>query len=207
MSFMPSLWRSKSRVENSNRIRSLPAQSGRDGRFAKSKGGLAPAFGGQAGWQLNKRKEQENGHMGIIEDLKIIKSDKKTLERFGLTLGFAFLAFFVIFGVNQFPQKHDRWIYCVYAAFFFNFLGLFVPLSLKPVQKVWMGIAVLMGFVMTRVILFILFFLVVTPIAFIARRCGNAFLDLGWKDASGSHWHQRADRSPEEEKAGFEKQF
>ncbi len=47
--------------------------------------------------------------------------------------------------------------------------GRWLPVLLRPIHRAWMMLAVLLGFVMTRVILFIVFALVVTPIGIVMR--------------------------------------
>ena len=47
--------------------------------------------------------------------------------------------------------------------------GLIVPRALKPVYRVWMGGAKVLGFVNSQILLTLIFFLVVTPIGLIRR--------------------------------------
>jgi len=51
-------------------------------------------------------------------------------------------------------------------------LGLMFPKALIWPNKVWMGLAEVLSFVSTRVVLAIVFFLVVAPIGFVKRACG-----------------------------------
>ena len=51
--------------------------------------------------------------------------------------------------------------------------GLIAPRALRPVFQVWMGFALAMGFVMTRVLLTLVFFLLVTPTGLIRRLLGH----------------------------------
>ncbi|MEQ9103886.1 MAG: SxtJ family membrane protein [Rhodothermales bacterium] len=51
--------------------------------------------------------------------------------------------------------------------------GRWLPGLLRPIHRSWMMLAVLLGFVMTRVILFIVFALVVTPIGIFMRLLGK----------------------------------
>lgn len=52
-------------------------------------------------------------------------------------------------------------------------LGAFLPRSLVVPNRLWMGLAEAMGFVMTRVILGVVFFLFVTPIGLVRRLSGG----------------------------------
>ena len=54
-----------------------------------------------------------------------------------------------------------------------------------------MGFSVVMGFFMSRVILFILFYAVLTPISFITRIFGKDILDQRIDKKAKSYWHGR----------------
>jgi len=55
-----------------------------------------------------------------------------------------------------------------------------------------MLIAVVMGWVMSRVILGILFYLAITPVALILRLRGKDLLDIKLDPAAASYWKHRA---------------
>ena len=63
-------------------------------------------------------------------------------------------------------------------ALMFIGLGLVVPVMLKPLYFVWMTFAAILGWVMTRVILSIVFYLIITPIGLVTRIIGEDFLAL-----------------------------
>ena len=123
----------------------------------------------------------------IAEEVKAIKSDPAHLRKFGLTMGAAF----AIFGGLFF--WHDRAIapYLFILAAAFLLLAALAPRVLKPVQNVWMTLAVVLGWVMTRVLLIIVFFIGVTPIAFIARVVRKRFLNLRFEPDRESYWEKR----------------
>ena len=62
-----------------------------------------------------------------------------------------------------------------------------------------------MGWVMTRVILTILFFTVLTPLGFIAKLFGKNFLDLKLDKEQNSYWEIREKK--EIKPIDYEKQF
>ena len=51
-----------------------------------------------------------------------------------------------------------------------------------------MALALVLGAVMSRVVLTLLFHLVFTPVALVARATGKRFLETGFKDGSESYW-------------------
>ena len=77
---------------------------------------------------------------------------------------------------------------------------------LKSIYKVWMKLTVPLGWVMTRAILSILFFLVITPIGLVMRIFGNNPLDLKFnRESTNSYWISK--RKANFEKKDYENQF
>ncbi len=93
----------------------------------------------------------------IVEEIKNIKSGKSDLRNFGITMGIVL----ILFGGLFLWRDKDYYIYLFIIATAFIILALAVPVVLKPVHKVWMTISIILGWIMTRVILSVLFYLVV----------------------------------------------
>ena len=139
--------------------------------------------------------------MVIIEEIKNIKSGKKELRKFGITIG-------IVLGLlgGLFLWREREWYYYFFIlSAVFVFSGITAPLLLWPVQKVWMGLAVLLGWVMTRVILIILFYLVVTPIGLLAKLLGKDFLNLKFDRDADSYWIPK--ERVKFERSDYERQF
>lgn len=63
------------------------------------------------------------------------------------------------------------------------------PAWLAPLERWWMRLALVLGAVMTRVILSLAFFLVVTPIGLVMRMLGRDGLRRQWPpEAADSYW-------------------
>ncbi len=138
----------------------------------------------------------------IIEEIRNIKSDKKTLRKFGLTMGI----FLGLLGGFFFWRKKDYYFYFLIFSEVFLFLALFSPFLLKPLHKAWMTFSILLGWLMTRVILVVLFYLVVTPIGLLARLMGKDFLDLRFsRQAAKSYWLPK--KKVRFKKSNYERQF
>lgn len=67
-------------------------------------------------------------------------------------------------------------------------LGLTVPMLLKPVYRVWMALAVVLGFIMTRVILTIVYYLIITPIGLLMRVFGKDPMQRRLDPDAPSYW-------------------
>lgn len=124
------------------------------------------------------------------------------MREFGLTVGIAF----GILAALLFWRGRSNYIYLAVISAIFILTGLVVPRILKPVNKVWMTFAMALGWVMTRVILTVLFFAVFTPIGLIARFIARKeFLDLEMGETRESYWNYR--KQTESPKSDYERQF
>ena len=109
--------------------------------------------------------------MSLREELEQIKSDKKDNRQFGWVVGGVLL----LIGAYMVYQSAAYADYVVAAGAALLLLGTVAPMLLTPLQRAWMSFAVVMGFVMSRVILSVIFFLVLTPIGVLGRLFGKAF--------------------------------
>lgn len=136
----------------------------------------------------------------IIEEIKNIKSDCTELKKFGTSVG----AVIIIVGIVLFLL--DKTSYTIFLSIggALVLAGYYVPLMLLPLQKIWMTLAVVLGFVMTRVILSILFYIVITPISFLSKLFKKDFLNLKIEKDKSSYWNLRDE---EYKQSSTEKQF
>jgi hypothetical protein len=128
-------------------------------------------------------------------------NDKREWRKFGVVL--AVLLF--IISVVQYFKQIELYSYFLVASVLFLLSALALPILIKPVFIVFSYIGFGMGWVMTRIILFILFYLFITPISIFARKFGNRFLDLRFDRSKESYWLPVKDNKNNRE--NFEKQF
>lgn len=83
--------------------------------------------------------------------------------------------------------------------------GAVAPQVLAPVNKAWMGIAEGIGFVMSRVVLGITYFAILTPIAVIRRLLGADALEPHFDPERESYWVPRERKTFDREQ--YEKQY
>tara|TARA_Y100001935_G_C17040528_1_gene377031 strand:+ start:131 stop:541 length:411 start_codon:yes stop_codon:yes gene_type:complete len=136
----------------------------------------------------------------MFEELNSIKSSRKDLKNFGVTIGFILL----MIGVFLFVGEKDSFIYFFSIGLIFIGLGLINPVVLKTLYKIWMTFAIIIGWVMTRVILSVLFYLIISTIGIFARLVGKDFLNLKSKN-NESYWNIR--NKDYELNQDYEKQF
>ena len=137
----------------------------------------------------------------MFDEIKHIKTGKKDLRSFGVTIGIILL---LIAGFLFYKDKESFQIFLYIAGAFIGF-GMIIPIILKPIYIAWMTFAVVLGWFMTRVILSLLFYVIITPIGLVLRIFGKDFLDLKKQAVQGSYWNQRD--SNLEKNQNYEKQF
>lgn len=105
----------------------------------------------------------------------ISKPDRRELREFGLVMGAIVAGLFGLLFPWVFDRDFPGWPW-VFAAVFAAW-AILAPASLGPVYIAWMKVGQLLNRAMTPVILSIVFFLVITPMAIIRRLfVGNSFL-------------------------------
>jgi hypothetical protein len=139
--------------------------------------------------------------MTILKDIMKIDSSTKKLREFGYVVGGVFAALGILFLLRG--KAHFQ--YFLYPGIVLVILGFVMPGVLKPLQKVWMGFAVVMGWVMTRLLLSALYFLTITPIGLFLRLTGKDILGLKLFPKQSSYWNLRplTPKNP----ADYERQF
>jgi len=137
----------------------------------------------------------------VYEEIKNIQTGKKNLQSFGITIGVIFL---ISSGYLFYKENESLHIF-IYLASSFIGLGLILPKFLKPIYVIWMIFAIILGWFMTRIILSLLFFIVLTPIGLTLRILGKDLLDLNKQDKRESYWNKRD--SSIEQNQDYRKQF
>ena len=129
-----------------------------------------------------------------------IKPTRKNIRNFGVTIGL----FLMILGGILFWKEIEDYIIVTFVGIVFIVCGLGLPRILKPIYLFWMIVSSILGWVMTRVVLSILFFTMITLIGLISKLFGKQFLDLKWDNSKNSYWNQRQGKP---EKSSYENQF
>lgn len=138
--------------------------------------------------------------MTIKDLLKEIDFSDKKLKQFG----FLFSAISSIALIYQALRYHVFSPFWLIMLVFFLFGALFKSQILKPVYSLWMLFAAVMNRVMSTVILAIVFYCLVTPMALVMRLCGSKFMDVNLDGQADSYWEQKEKNEKSED---YSRQF
>ncbi|MDD5771195.1 MAG: SxtJ family membrane protein [Candidatus Omnitrophica bacterium] len=114
-------------------------------------------------------------------------SIKKDLRKFGMAAGLFLSVMAVLY--------HPKAIYLAVPGLFF-LLAVFCPGILRPFYIVWMKLAIAVAWVITRLLLAIVFYLVITPIGLLSRLFIPDPLERRIDRNRKSYWKSREEQYP-----------
>jgi len=137
-----------------------------------------------------------------VEQVKNAERPTSELRKFGVIMSIVL----ALLG-GLFLWRGRGYCSCFFAfSVLFAGCGLALPAVLGPVYTAWMKLSAMMGWFMSRVILLVLFYLVLTPTALLLRLFSKDILSLKFKqDSSESYWIQK--RVDDSQPRDYERQF
>jgi hypothetical protein len=130
--------------------------------------------------------------------------DAKGLRKFGLTTAAIFVVLFDVVGplIKRTPlDALPTWP--LIAAAIFGVPALVYPPSLKPIYWVWMRIGAVLGFINTRIILGVFYFVLLFPLALVLRVSGKANMRAGYDKTKNTYRIPTTPREPQSMEAPF----
>lgn len=131
----------------------------------------------------------------VLHELNSLDLSTKSLRKFGITIGIIL----IIISILLWNSLALRVIFITTGGILF-LSGLIFPVNLKTLYKIWMGFAFALGWLVSRIILTILFIFVMIPIGILAKLFGKRFLDIKWKDGKDSYWIPKENKMIDYEK-------
>ncbi len=131
----------------------------------------------------------------VRHDISSIQSTPQELKKFGLTIGGMLL---LLCSVAFYWNWWGNAILLTIGVFglFLIVSGLTVPKLLREIHHLWMGFAVILGSIVSRIILFFVFYSVVTFISITARIFGKKFYIAHNDHQRSTYWIQRDQQKP-----------
>ena len=114
---------------------------------------------------------------------------RKDLRKFGVMVGgiLLLIGLFLLWRGHHKPIQISLWAIGGILVVF----GAIAPTLLRPIYVGWMKFAFILGWVNSRIILSLIFFLLFTPIGLIMRLFGRDALNRRMNDESDSYWVKR----------------
>lgn len=136
----------------------------------------------------------------INEEYEKLDRSPRALGRFGFMVGSVVLLLgcFLLW-----RQREAGWALIAIGTVLVLAAGM-VPSILKWVYAPWMIGALALGWVVTRILLTLVFFLVVTPVGLLQRLFGKRVIEVDFKADAASYWQARTARPAPKD---YEKQF
>ena len=137
----------------------------------------------------------------LKEELKQIDSSDSAVKKTGLTVGVVL----ILISLLLWYLGKTSFVYFSATGGLLIILAIVATVILRPFHKLWMMIALVMGFMMSRVILTLLFYLVLTPIGWLAKIVGKKFMPLGFDKNASTYWEKRSEVATQQ--IDYERQF
>ena len=106
------------------------------------------------------------------------------------SFGIVFSIVFLIIAIYPLINNDELRIWSLIIAIIFLVLGLINSKILTPLNKLWFKFGILLGRIVSPIIMGLIFFMVVTPIALIMRIIGKDLLNLKF-NKDKSYWIEK----------------
>lgn len=131
--------------------------------------------------EMRKRRMEAGG--GATGSAEPARSDRE-LRRFGWVMAAALAALAALL----WWRGRDVWPWIAGLGGAFLVFGTALPRILAPVERAWMALGRAIGEVVSRVVLTVTFYLMITPIGLLMRALGNDPLELEIDEDANSYW-------------------
>ena len=137
----------------------------------------------------------------LKDELKYIDKSDEAVKKTGISVGVVLILISLLL---WYLGKASFVYFSITGGLFVILAFISIPI-LRPFHKLWMMLALLMGFVMSRVILTILYYIVLTPIGLLAKIVGKKFMPLGFDKKAPTYWEKRENTA--KQKIDYDRQF
>ena len=132
--------------------------------------------------------------MSTHEELTREHEKKQSSDRvFGLT----FFVFFLVIALWPILKHHPIRFPALGISLGFLVLALALPALLAPLNRIWLKFGEVLHSIISPIILGVMFFLVITPIAVIMRLLGKDILKRTFDREAHSYWINREPHGPD----------
>ena len=108
------------------------------------------------------------------------------------SFGIVFFIVFILIAFYPLINQEEIRIWSVFISLLFLILGIINSKILTPLNKVWFKFGIFLGKIISPIVMGLIFFLVVTPIAFLMRILKKDLLNLKFSK-NNSYWIEKTD--------------
>ena len=108
------------------------------------------------------------------------------------SFGIVFFIVFILIAFYPLINQEEIRIWSVLISLLFLILGIINSKILTPLNKVWFKFGIFLGKIISPIVMGLIFFLVVTPIAFLMRMLKKDLLNLKFSK-NNSYWIEKTD--------------
>ena len=108
------------------------------------------------------------------------------------SFGIVFFIVFILIAFYPLINQGEIRIWSVLISLLFLILGIINSKILTPLNKVWFKFGIFLGKIISPIVMCLIFFLVVTPIAFLMRMLKKDLLNLKFSK-NNSYWVEKTD--------------
>lgn len=124
----------------------------------------------------------------VITETAALDTSVPALKKFGVTVGLVLTATGTLLNILH-PAL--AWFLMGAAGVLLVTGGILFTPYLKPLYKSWMALSLALGWVSSRVLLILLFYLLLMPVGILLRAVGKDFMALRGKHGATSAWRKR----------------
>lgn len=134
----------------------------------------------------------------VKQEVKELDLSARVLRRGSATLGLACFAVGIL--IHHYTSYELTGLALQVFGVFLTLVAFLAPLKTIDIYKAWMTIALILGWFVSKIVFTVIFYLVITPVGFVAKLFRKEFLDLNFNKKRDSYWVQKTDRPVKYEK-------
>ena len=104
------------------------------------------------------------------------------------SFGLLFFIVFLIIGLWPIKNGDSLNIYFIAISITFLILGLINSKLLSPLNKIWIKLGEILGIIISPIVMFLVYFIILTPVSLIVRLFGKDLLGLKFFKKNDSYW-------------------
>ena len=130
----------------------------------------------------------------MIKMNKIEKNLLPSNKKFGYTFSIIFSLFFLYFFIYG---SFQTYIIFGFISFLFLLMAIFFSELLLPLNILWFRLGIILGKIISPIVIGLIFFFIITPIALLGRLMGRDELKLKRNKVSETYWVERKPVGPD----------